>query len=297
MATALLDHQFEILRDGADSGVAFGLGRDIHVNADGFDPGTQDWLVQDQEDPFTGATRFGRDVRTGPTWAWSMHTNQTDEQTALAALEDLADAWSPEDLRNGEPMVLRYAVGGRTRRVYGRPRRFAAPPDNKILGGMIPVTADFKLTYPGFYDDEPEQVIVGLAYTSVGGFNFPVTFPVATKPGGFQPGNSFVSGKRKTWPIIRFNGPVVNPELLGPTWNLALTANIGEGHYIEIDTRPWRRTVTVDGTSFVPGALNPKTRLRDLFLEPGDAAFGLRGTSGTGTGNCIIKWYPAYASM
>jgi hypothetical protein len=297
MATTLSDHQFELLREDADTGVAFGIGLPVSVDASGFDPGTNDWLVQDQDDPFSGATRMGRDVRTGSTWAWSMHTDQTSEVDALSVLDDLADLWSPDDLGGGEVMVMRYAVGGRTRRVYGRPRRFASPPDNRILGGMVPVTADFKRVDPMFYDDSLETVSLGLAYESEGGFIFPVTFPVLTLPGGYQPGEAFVGGKRRTWPIIRFNGPVTNPELLAPNWTLSLTTTIAEGHYIEIDTRPWMRTVTMDGTSSVPGALSAKTRLRDLYLTPGHQSFGLRGISAEGTGNATIKWYPAYASL
>lgn len=298
MATLLKDHQFEILVDADDdSGVPFGIGLPVSCNSDGFDPGSADWLVQDQDDPFTGATRMGRDVRKGPTWTWSLHVNRHSEEDALESLSDLAEAWSFDDRDGGDVAAIRYRVGGRVRRVYGRPRRFAAPPNNAILSGMIPVTADFKLVDPNHYDDSPESVTVGTTYTSEGGFIFPVTFPVLTLPGGYTAGQAQVSGRRKTWPIIRVNGPVVNPEILATNWTLKMTANIGEGHYIEIDTRPWKRTVTVDGTSFVPGALSPQTRLRDLFLEPGPQSFGMRGISGTGTASATISWYPAYSSL
>jgi hypothetical protein len=297
MAIELLDHQFELLGEQDDEGVAFGIGRAVSCDAAGFDPGSNDTLIQDQEDPFSGATRMGRDVRTGSTWTWALHVDQTSEVDALSALDDLADAWAPEALDNGEVMVLRYRVGGRTRRVYGRPRRFAAPPDNRILSGMIPVTADFKRVDPLFYADSPESTILGLEYLSDGGFIFPVTFPVLTQPGGYHTGSVFVSGRRKTWPIIRIDGPVVNPQISTPNWNLNLTLNMNEGHYVEIDTRPWKRTVTLDGTSAIPGALSAKTRLRDLFLMPGEQAFGFRGISGTGTATCTISWYPAFASL
>lgn len=368
MATVLKDHQFELLpTEDADSGVAFGIGRAVSCEAEGFDPGSADWLVQDQDDPFSGVTRVGRDVRKGPTWTWSLFVNQYSETDALEALSDLAEAWSPDDLDTGDVMALRYMIGGRVRRVYGRPRRFASPPNNKILSGMIDVTADFKLIDPNYYGDSPEQISVGTTYTSEGGFVFPVTFPVLTLPPGnyahwyvsgpldlgsytapdytdiptdtlqagdrfLYPGShdkftwdgttwnydgtsgadgaagdpipvgdglgsAYVSGKRKTWPIIRVNGPVVNPEVISNHWSLKLTANIGEGHYVEIDTRPWKRTVTVDGARFVPGALSPQTRLADLFLEPGPQSFAMRGTSGTGTASTTITWYPAFASL
>jgi hypothetical protein len=297
VATTLEDYQFEILRDDADSGVAFGIGRAISCDASGFDPGTSDWLVQDQEDPFTGAVRMGRDVRTGSTFAWSLFVDQYSDVDALAAMEDLADAWTPDDLSGGEVMVIRYKVGGRTRRVYGRPRRWASPPDNKILSGMIPITADFKRVDPMFYGDSLESSMLSLAYESEGGFLFPVTFPVTTKPGGSVPGNAFVSGRRRTYPIIRLTGPIINPTIVTANWTLPLTLNMNEGHYLEIDTRPWKRTIMLDGTSALPGVLGPKIRMRDLYLEPGAQSFGFQGVSGTGTATCTISWYPAYPSL
>jgi hypothetical protein len=297
MATLLEDHQFEILREDADTGVPFGIGLGVSTDASGFDPGSNDWLIQDQDDPFSGATRMGRDVRTGSTWTWSLHVNEAAEIEALDSLDALADIWAPEDLEGAEVMVIRYKVGGRIRRVYGRPRRWAQAPDNRILSGMIPVTADFKRVDPLYYDDSPESVQVGVAYTSEGGFVFPVTFPVLTLPGGYQTGQAFVSGRRKTWPIIRIDGPVVNPQVQTPNWDLNMTLTLNEGHYVEIDTRPWKRTIMLDGTSAIPGALNAKTRLRDLFLMPGAQSFGFRGISGTGTASATISWYPAYASL
>lgn len=367
MATVLQDHQFEILEEDADTGVSFGIGLDVSCNADGFDPGSADWLIQDQDDPFTGATRTGRDVRKGPTWTWALHVNRHSENDALESLADLADAWSYDDRESNEMAVIRYKINGRVRRVYGRPRRFASPPDNRILSGMVPVTADFKLVDPNYYGDSLESITVGTQYTSRGGFVFPVVFPIETLPSGnyahwyvsgtldlnnwrapdytdipttrLDPGDrflypvshdkftwdgttwnydgstgddgvagqvipqdngqgqAFVSGRRKTWPIIRVNGPVVNPEVYSEKWSLKMTASIGEGHYIEVDTRPWKRTVTVDGSSYVPGAISPQTRLRDLFLEPGAQSFNMRGTSATGTASATISWYPAYSSL
>lgn len=297
MATTLDEHQFELLREDADTGVAFGIGLGVSCNADGFDPGSNDWLIQDQDDPFSGATRMGRDVRTGSTFTWSLHVNDVDEPGALDELDALADAWAPDGLDGAEAMVLRYRVGGRVRRVYGRPRRFAHSLDNRILSGMIPVTADFKRVDPLYYDDSPESVTVGVAYESEGGFIFPVTFPVLTLPGGYAPGEAFVSGRRKTWPIIRLQGPLTNPELMTDNWTLGLNLTLNEGHYVEIDTRPWKRTITLDGTSAIPGALKAKTRLRDLFLNPGHQSFGFRAISETGTGSATISWYPAYPSL
>lgn len=299
MATALEDHQFELLAsEDFSEGAAFGIGLAVSCNADGFDPGANDWLVQDQDDPFSGATRVGRDVRKGPTWTWALHVNMEDEEGALEALETLAEAWAPEESNTpGSVSILRYKVGGRVRRVYGRPRRFAAPPDNRILGGFVPVTADFKLVDALYYGDSVESVTLGVAYTSAGGFVFPVTFPVMTAPGGFTPGQAVVTGRRRTYPVIRINGPIINPEVQADNWNLRLNATIAEGDWIEIDTRPWKKTIVNSSGGSVPGLLSAQTSLRQLYLNPGSQSFGFRGISGEGTATCTISWYPAFASL
>lgn len=297
MTTALQDHQFELLANENDAaGIAFGIGLDVSVNSDGFDPGSRDWLIQDTVDPFSGGTRTGRDALQGNTWTWAMHGNRTDEGEVLASVEQLASAWWTLN-DPGVVSVIRYALNGRVRRVYGRPRRWSAPPDNRILGGLIPITADFKCVDPLIYGDLPESLQMDLSFDSAGGFVFPVVFPVITLPGGFTPGATFVSGSRPTPAIIRFDGPLTDPSITTDDWTLQLKGTIPEFQWVTIDTRPWMRTVMLNDTYAVPGMLGPRTRLKDLTLKPGAQSFAFRGISGTGTGTATLKWYPAYPSL
>lgn len=298
--TVLEDHQFEILpTEDSASGVPFGIKLPVSLTDSGFDPGVAEWITQDRDNPRNGSTMMGRDVRKGSTFTWALFVNQTDEETAAAKLQELADAWTGESVASvpGAYSVIRYGFAGRTRRVYGRPRRWANSFDNRVLSGMVPVTCDFQRVSPLFFDDQIEIDTLDMVNESEGGVTFPVTFPIISIPSGSNAGEIHVGGTRKTFPIIRITGPIVNPELITPAWTLKLNTTILEGNWIEIDTRPWVMTVRNQSGASVAGLLDPKVRLSSLLLSPGNQSLSLRGNSSTNTATCTIKRYAAHASF
>ena len=120
---ALEEFQFEL------DGYVFGHRRPIFIDQDGFDPGDDSIVDQDQTNPITGARVMGRDVRGAGTWTFAMHVDQEDSETALAELATLERLWRNGTLgfREGRVVkMLRYNLAGRTRVVFGRPRRFSA---------------------------------------------------------------------------------------------------------------------------------------------------------------------------
>lgn len=297
--TALEDHQFElVLTEDEPDGVPFGLKLPIHCTSDGFDPGVSEWITQDRDNGLNGATLLGRDVLAGSTFTWSLFVNGTDQEDAAAKLAPLAGAWSNRKIRQpGVVSILRYRWAGRTRRVYGRPRRWSNALDNRVLSGMIPITCDFKRVSPLFFGDEPEVDILDMVVTSAGGIVYPVVYPVTSLPSGSNEGEAFVGGDEDTYPIIRFSGPITNPELVTDAWRLKLNTTILENDWIEIDTRPWVMTVKRKSGASVAGVLDPRTRMSEIILTPGHQGFALYGDSATGTATCTIKRYPAYASI
>ena len=128
--TVLNDYQFEILpSEDASNGFVFGIGADVSLDDGGFDPGENEWLSQDGQNTRRGVKAFGRDVIGAKTWAWESHTDMEDVQGALDILDDFSAAWEPYEVEiPGWTTAVRYTLAGRTRRVYGRPRRYAAPP-------------------------------------------------------------------------------------------------------------------------------------------------------------------------
>lgn len=300
MATPLSEMQFELLpHEDADAGEAFGLGLDVSVDEDGFTPGSDDWQDQDAENPTRGGTTFGRDRLAGPTWAWDLFVNEHDVISARRTLSRFRTAWRAMHIRD-EPNVvipLRYRLGDEYRRIYGRPRGFEAPPNNMILSGFVPIQCDFKAVDGFVYDDTMSQLTLGLQGTSEGGFIFPVTFPVVTMPVGEQRAQAVVGGDAKTYPIVRFDGPVTNPRLVTSRWTLGLDVAIPVNEYVEVDLRPWRLTALRNGTTSVAGALSKRTRLSDLYLEPGRPEMTYRGSLLGGQSTCQVRWAAAHNSI
>lgn len=299
--TTLAEHQFEILptEDAAD-GFVFGIGAEVNVRE--FDPGEFDRLTQDSQNTRRGVTGFGRDVPGAMTWVWESHADKEDVAEALDVLDRFSGAWIwDEGARNpGELTAIRYRVGDRYRRVFGRPRRYAAPPSNLILNGFVPITHDFQCVDMFTYDDEVSQVnIPYLSDATGGGFTFPTTFPISTLPSeGTGSGQVSVTGSVRAYPVIRFQGPWTNPLLQTDDWSLRWQGSIANGDWVEIDTRPWKLTVmNSDGGSALEG-LDRRTWLEDLWFAPNSRPqISLGGTSASGSAAAIVSWRNTWTSF
>lgn len=285
------DHQFQI----AD--VVFGIGADVTVEA--FDPGSNEWQVQDATAVQGDGVVFGRDFLGGRTWVWTMSADKKSERGALSAVGRLSNAWLGSEARHhsGHVVPLLYKLDGRVRRVYGRPRRFAAPPDNRILAGYVPITADFAVIDHRHYDNYLSTVSVNMDISSDGGFIFPVIFPTSTLPSGEREGKFTSLGDMPTWPIILINGPVTNPWVRHQDWRIDLNIAIAAGDYVEIDTRPWARTVLRNGNASVSAALGRRQRLSDIVIFPGNQQIDFGGQGYTSDGACTISWRDAFSYL
>lgn len=306
--TTLSEFQFEILPDeDAANGFVFGIGAEVSCDDEGFDPGENEWVTQDSVNTRRGVNAFGRDVLGGKTWVWESHVNRGKVSDALDTLERFSAAWGPEDLvlQPGVQTALRYQMAGRYRRVYGRPRRFAAPPSNRILSGYVPVTHDFKLVDSRTYDDAEASVLIPYSSTiTAGGFVFPAVFPLVTSANvGTGSSQITVGGNAKTYPVIRFNGPWTNPAMITPDWEIAWFGSLAAGEWVEIDCRPWRLTVlNQDGSSVVGtssgGGLSKRVALEDVVLRPQtQPEISLDGISTSGTASASIRWRNAWTSL
>lgn len=302
--TTLADHQFEILPSAeAVDGYVFGIGAAVSIDGDGgFDPGELEWVGEASQNTRRGVRGFGREVVGAKTWVWSSHTDQDTEAAALEVLEDFSAAWAPVELAR-EPSALtalRYHLVGRTRRVFGRPKRFAAPPSNLILGGYVPITHDFELVDSFTYDDLESSIEIPYSTSADGGgFVLPAPLPLVTLPSeGNGAGQASVGGNAKAYPIVRFNGPWINPGLDTGDWKLTWTGSIPVGDYVEIDCRPWALTVLNASGASVVGGLGRRTWLEDAWFAPkSQPQLSLSGSAPGGGASATIRWRNTWTSI
>lgn len=301
MTTILEEMQFELLPWAeAESGVAFGIGLPVSVDGEGFTPGGVEWYTEDSEVPHNGATQFGQDHMSSTPWGWAAHLNRYDVRSALAALGELETMWRAPEIRqvDGAVTALRYQIAGRTRRIYGRPRRFDKTPNNLLLSGYAPISMDFKPSDVYTYDDEESFLDLRLASNDTGGLILPAVPPFRTISSGRATQQAVVGGDAPTSPVIRFNGPLVDPTLETSDWELPIKLTIPDGQFLEIDTRPWAYTVMLNGDTSVPGALGPRTYLSKILFQPNtrhDLKFRAHG--GSTQGGVSVRWRSAHNSL
>lgn len=298
--TALQEHQFEILpTEDAVDGYVFGIGAEVHVDGEGFDPGSMEWLSQDQNNTRRGIRAFGRDLPGAKTWAWESHTDCEDVPSAVAAVEAFSGFWRAPDVAESpsEHTAIRYRIADRERRVFGRPRNFSAPPSNLILSGLVPITHDFVTVDSYTYDDLESAVVVPYS-SSVegGGWIFPNTFPLVTNPSdGNATGQLAVGGNAKTYPVIRFNGPWLNPVIDFGIWRIQWTGSIPAGGWVEIDARPWRLTaLNQSGASVIEGIARRSDWSSWHFKPNTQPQIALSGVAMGGSASAVVRWRNAW---
>lgn len=292
---ALEEFQFEL------DGYAFGNGLPIFVDPTGFDPGDAEVVDQDQTNPLSGARMMGRDMVGAPTWTWNLHVDGEDPDTALASLAAMAAKWrgGSAGFRDSRTVSrLRYRIGSRTRCVFGRPRRFSAKPDNRILGGYLPPMATFALADAKHYDDDEQLFDMRMAPTVAGGFSFPAAFPITFESSvdNEPPSAVVVEGDAATAPIVTFYGPVLDPKIKIGNFVLGLSGTIYEGGSVTIDARPWAQKITRSGNAGTAG-LTRDTRLNRALLEPGAYSAVFTGSDQTGMARCRVRWRNAWHSL
>lgn len=289
----LQDQQFEL------EGVVFGVDSPIEVEE--FTPSRAQIRVKDTDNDAADGARPGRDLRGAASWSWTLYTNQESSATALAALADLEAVWPTEELRMqpGDLTELRYALAGRTRVVYGRPRRFDPVITTKLLSGNVGVASDFAVFDHRYYEDEWQARNMSLATAaSGGGVVTPFVPPFTSQPPSEPTVTTIIVGGTVPTPaVITFSGPVSNPGLqVGSLWRAELADVIQAGDPVTVDSRPgWQVATRQSGSQ---ATLNAReTNVAELWLPPGEHTLTFFGTDLTGTATCTVKWREAHSSL
>ncbi|MFJ7004153.1 hypothetical protein ACIQU7_23530 [Streptomyces albidoflavus] len=241
-----------------------------------------------------------------PEWAPVTGTRESRTMDGVALLRQ---AWRADGVRRkaGRVAWLRHRAGGRTRRMYGRPREFDVVHRRLQRQGYTPVTARFVALDDRHYDDT-ESVAELWAYDAF--MERPGLPPwLPTVPPYLRPPQKTAgvrnAGDMATYPHITIHGPCASPQVaITGLWTVTLGMTIPRGSYVVIDARPWIRTVvrtTGGSTASVADKLTRSSpRLADMALPPGlwrAALSYTRTTSSTVLGPRVeIRWRHAYAS-
>lgn len=179
------------------------------------------------------------------------------------------------------PMTLQIPglAGGEKRRVNVRPRRRQVPIGLDFFYGLPIVTIEFVATDPRIYDSTPWQVSTALP-SGGGGLYFPavppLTFSATSETGDVNAENE---GTFPVAPVLRIDGPVVNPSVthLEKGATLDFTISIADGDYLIVDAES--RSVLLNGTSNRYSTLTSDSTWWEL--DPGDNTVRFRSDANT----------------
>ncbi|MFE3644872.1 hypothetical protein ACFXOM_28500 [Streptomyces sp. NPDC059169] len=261
--------------------------------------------------PREDGIRLGQDFRTQATVTFEVGVDTVDgasnrlgrHEMNLGAVSAMAQVWDAEAVRSrfATPAVLRTVQGGRIRRFYGRPRKFAPAASRLTRQGYTPVVATFVCVDNTAYDDVEQSVNIGIVPAPHRGLVGPLTTPLSMTGEGSSrvPGEVHIGGTKPCWPVITIYGPISQPACeVVDRWKVSLNLTLGEGERVTIDPRPWARTVLRNGSANVAGSLyRSSPRLTDVRLPVGRQDFVLRGSDATGMSYMVVAWRDAYAYL
>ena len=293
----LAERQFQI------EDVVFGEGTSIvHTTFSFSEPAA---TTADQVMPGDDGVMMGRDYVQGRTLSWDLVINRETGADGRVDWRALEAAWDARDVRltPGAVTSVRLRMpGGTTVIAYGRPRKIA-PADTSLMEvGRVSLAADFATADRFFYDDTEQEVSFGIQPTIApgGGITFPATWPITWAETDTSNIDVVINaGDAPTWPVVTFNGPVIDPTLImgDDQRTLKVVTMLADNESVTIDTRPWNRSVTrQDGASLAGSLSGTSARLSDLMLPPGPTPVSIQGIDLDGTAGARIRWRSAYTT-
>lgn len=251
------------------------------------------------QNPVGNNTLFGRSFLSGPDWEFEMAMLTGDENTALAGLETAMGIWYNE-VKYEKPeteAILRYARGGRTRRVYGRPKDFEFDTNGFLVNeGSWDAKASFQAADPLYYDDVERVAVLQLRTPTEVKITLPNVFPWMHTPSAEQTAVIDDVGGTVNAPMrIVVSGPIADFIIRGDGWYIQMIATLAAGESVTIDTR--KMTVLKNNGVSLAGALTRGSTLRNARLRPGQDNFKFQGIDTTGTARCSVYWRPTYRGL
>ena len=251
--------------------------------------------VQDTLNPINTDILMGRDYKTPAPWGFKFRVGHGSQSATLASLGQLTAAWDKLLATPGAESAMRYAVGGRTRLVYGRARHFTPSVEQVFSLGRVLAEGSFQPRDVWFYDDTVRTVGLSIVPPTTGGLLSPLRSPLSTAAGTQRQGIVSVGGDAPAPMEIVFNGPITRPGMRSTGWEVELATTIPEGVSITVDTRT--NTVRRSDGASLGGLLTRKSYLPDARMKPGSRELIFFGTDVTGTATAIVRWRNTYRSF
>lgn len=266
----------------------------------GFDPSAPEIRTNDHAKPFGDGVMVGRDYFGAGAWTFELSTNLRDEVGALAAAGVLVSAWRNPAvrLRPNVSAPLSYEVGGRWRRVYGRPDSITDPvSDVRAIQGAAQIVATFRVTDPVFYDDTETVVRLTIVPESSGGIIAPIVAPISTRMNsGRRAGLVDNAGDVASPLTVTFHGPARNPKVEAAAgWEVGITGTLAYDQSVTIDARTG--TVTRSDGASLAGALTRATQLTKATIPPGPSELTFTAIDATGTAAVDLSWRNSHSSI
>lgn len=269
--------------------------------------GPADLTINDVPRPGLDGLRIGRETRQGRTLTFQIgvlgHGNGRPSTDVLfdrlAALEREWNFEGPDGLYQYRAfpqlvLPLTYRRGGVSRRVYGRPRRFA-PVYPDTMAQWIDVTCDYQTIDHYSYSESVYYTTVGTVSVSKAGLRAPIRTPIrlisTTSP--INPNPIQVGGTAPAWLRFYIFGPISQPVIeVGNAFKIELKVDIKYDEWVLIDPTPWGQLVRrgTDAANLA-GYLSWTTpRLSQMKVAPGSYRIKLTGNDPTGTAYVYIDW-------
>lgn len=280
-------------------GVEMDGSNDGPIVVSGFDSGSAAVRENDTDRPSGDGVIVGRDFIGAKTWAFDLSVRGHNIGEVLAAEAPLSAVWLDPKIRQQpqKTISISYEIGGRWRRVYGRPGAYAGTNgDFQAELGFGFVTCNFRVTDYRHFDDVESSVRLSIVPGSTGGLLAPLMAPLSTVGGGPpRAGRIRNDGDSPTPLRVVFKGPVINPWIRAATgWELALGVSLAWDEVVEVDAR--EGTILRNGVP-AAGLLKPSTRLSAAVLPPGDSDITFGGVDLTGTASVTLAWRSAHSSI
>lgn len=224
--------------------------------------------------PWAGGRRIGQFLTLSSPGQPARPGPREPYRWASDGVDLLRQAWRADAVRGraGGVAWLLHRTAGRTRQVYGRPRKFAVGDSRLTRQGYTPVVCDFVTIDDRFYSSVEKRAEMYDAY-----YTGPVWRPGRPGAGGFQSKKSArieQLGRVDTYPYVRIHGPCRDPKVtVAGLWTVQVAMAIQKGDHVTIDARPWARTVMHDMGSSTRSVADKLTsaspRLAEMRIPPG----------------------------